>query len=478
MRRCRADSSVSGVYVSALDLFSIGIGPSSSHTVGPMRAGRMFVDELAARGLARSVVRLGCTLHGSLGATGVGHGTPDAVIAGLRGLAPESCDPDEVRGLWEALVRGETLSVAGVPMTRHDIVFEPFARGYGHPNALTLIASDDTATLLTRTYLSIGGGFVVEADAGQPVASSEAGRHAAALPAAPHDAPPAVLPARLPRSTYANAAGLLRESAGRSIASVALDDELQMFGPDTVDRGLAAIWAAMSACVEAGLSTRGALPGGLGVVRRAADAHSQLAARSSGSVSADEWVAVYAMAVNEENAAGGRVVTAPTNGAAGVVPAVLYHLVQQGATDAEVRSFLLTASAIGSIVKANASISGAEAGCQGEVGTACAMAAGGLCAVWGGTPEQVENAAEIAMEHHLGLTCDPVGGLVQIPCIERNAVAASTALTAARIALLGDGRHVVSFDTVIETMRQTGNDMSSRYKETSTGGLAVNVPYC
>ncbi|UFS58824.1 L-serine ammonia-lyase [Subtercola endophyticus] len=448
---------MTGIYVSALDLFSIGIGPSSSHTVGPMRAGRMFVDELAACGLSRSFDRLTCTLHGSLGATGIGHGTPDAVIAGLRGRVPETCDPAEVHGSWEELGQGETLSVAGVPLTRHDIVFEPFARGYGHPNALTLTAEHEGVTLLTRTYLSIGGGFVLTADAA-PEASA--------------------LPAHVPLSAYANADGLLREAQGRSIAAVALDDELQMFGRDAVDEGLDAIWAAMSACVRAGLSTRGGLPGGLGVTRRAADAHDQLSRRPLGSVSADEWVAVYAMAVNEENAAGGRVVTAPTNGAAGVVPAVLYHLVHEGASDADIRCFLLTASAIGSIVKANASISGAEAGCQGEVGTACAMAAGGLCAVWGGTPEQVENAAEIAMEHHLGLTCDPVGGLVQIPCIERNAVAASTALTAARIALLGDGHHVVSLDTVIETMRQTGNDMSSRYKETSTGGLAVNVPYC
>ncbi|MCU1480429.1 MAG: hypothetical protein JWQ19_1215 [Subtercola sp.] len=470
---------MTGVYVSALDLFSIGIGPSSSHTVGPMRAGRMFVDELAACGLSRSFDRLSCTLHGSLGATGIGHGTPDAVVAGLSGLVPETCDPAEVHGRWDALVQGETLSVAGVPLTRHDIVFEPFARGYGHPNALTLTAEHEGVTLLKRTYLSIGGGFVIAAHdvpAGEHATAGDAvtaGHLETAEPAAA-----AELPAHLPLSVYANAAGLLREAQGRSIAAVALDDERQMFGRDVVDEGLDAIWAAMRTCVQAGLTNRGGLPGGLGVVRRAADAHEQLSKRPAGSVSADEWVAVYAMAVNEENAAGGRVVTAPTNGAAGVVPAVLYHLVHEGASDADIRCFLLTASAIGSIVKANASISGAEAGCQGEVGTACAMAAGGLCAVWGGTPEQVENAAEIAMEHHLGLTCDPVGGLVQIPCIERNAVAASTALTAARIALLGDGHHVVSLDTVIETMRQTGNDMSSRYKETSTGGLAVNVPYC
>lgn len=450
---------MSGVYVSALELFSIGIGPSSSHTVGPMRAAAAFRAELADRGLIDQVDRLQCRLHGSLAATGIGHRTPDAVIAGLRGLAPETCDPAEVHGEWARLAAGKTLRVAGVPFTIADITFEPFARDLGHPNALTLMAGRQGEEVWSSCYLSIGGGFILRAGSTPP--------------------PPAEVP-----STYRTAGELLaltEADGGRSIAEIAWADEVALHGEQAARDGLDAIWAAMSGCIDAGVQADGMLPGGLRVRRRAAAARRALDEREARGerVTAEERLTVWAMAVNEENAGGGRVVTAPTNGAAGVLPSVLRMLVAERAAGLEqVRQFLLTAAAIGSIVKANASISGAEAGCQGEVGSACAMAAAGTTAVLGGSPRQVENAAEIAMEHHLGLTCDPVGGLVQIPCIERNAVASATALTAARIALLGDGEHVVSLDTVIETMRQTGADMSSRYKETSEAGLAVNVVEC
>ncbi|MGI6879414.1 L-serine ammonia-lyase [Microbacterium sp. gxy059] len=447
---------MSGVYVSALELFSIGIGPSSSHTVGPMRAAAAFREAVAALPRRAEVRRVRVRLHGSLGATGIGHGTPGAVIAGLGGADPTTCDPAEAPRLWEKLGDEGALDIDGVRLDRADVVFEPFARDYAHPNALTLEAhGDDGEELLAQTYLSVGGGFIRRADEEPGTA--------------------------VPRATraYGTMAELLELCGERGIAEIAWEDEIAIHGSeDAVQRGLDAIWAAMSACIDRGIATDGTLPGGLGVSRRAAAAWRHLSARPREQVTSGERVAVYAMAVNEENAAGGRVVTAPTNGAAGVIPAVLRYAVDEGADADAVRRFLLTASAIGSLIKANASISGAEAGCQGEVGSACAMAAAAVCATWGGTPAQIENAAEIAMEHHLGLTCDPVGGLVQVPCIERNAVAASTALTAARIALLGDGTHVVSLDVAIETMRQTGEDMSSRYKETATGGLAVNVPYC
>ncbi|MFT3889766.1 MAG: L-serine ammonia-lyase [Arachnia sp.] len=444
-----------GVYVSALDLFSIGIGPSSSHTVGPMRAGRDFRERLERAGLLDGVTRFRCRLEGSLAATGVGHGTPDAVIAGLRGHAPETVEPALVHGRWAALYRGEVLDVGGVAFRKDDIEFAPLSRPAGHPNSLALMAEADGVVVAEESYLSIGGGFI-----------RRVGEDAADAPAA------------RPTSTYRNMAELLALTADRTIADVAWRDEVAFHGADRAAEGLDAIWAAMRACVERGLDADGVLPGGLHVRRRAAAGWRRLraegVARQSG-----EALAMYALAVNEENASGGRVVTAPTNGAAGVLPAVLYYATVERdfPTDA-IRTFLLTATAVGSIFKANASISGAEAGCQAEVGSACAMAAAGLTAVRGGTPAQIENAAEIAIEHHLGLTCDPVGGLVQIPCIERNAIAASTALMATRLALLGDGSHIVPLDTTIETMRQTGADMSERYKETSQAGLAVNVVEC
>ena len=456
-------------YVSALDLFSIGIGPSSSHTVGPMRAALAFAERLAATGRLGAVHGVRCSLFGSLGSTGLGHGTPDAILAGLAGLSPETCDPTEVRNRWKDLTDGTTLLLNGshpVLVQKSDVSFEPRTRLPGHPNAMTLTAFSDDPTapaLLEETYYSIGGGFIRRD--GDPVR------------------PASLLPQPMP---YASSAALLAlcDRHGITIADVARANEVAIHGADRLDAGLDAIWAAMHACVEAGLMVTGILPGGLGVKRRAAAIRRQLDEYDGQSQrerdTSTEWLHAFALAVNEENASGGRVVTAPTNGAAGIIPAVAHYYLRfvPGADAAGIRRFLLTAVAIGSLVKANASISGAEGGCQAEVGSACAMAAGALCAVLGGSPRQVENAAEIAMEHHLGLTCDPVGGLVQVPCIERNAIAASTAVSAARLALHGDGTHLVSLDTVIETMRQTGMDMMTKYKETSEGGLAVNVIEC
>lgn len=458
-------------YVSAFDLFSIGIGPSSSHTVGPLRAAAAFASRLDDEGMLDRVDEVTCTLYGSLGSTGIGHGTPDAVIAGLRGLQPETCRPEDVRGAWSGLEPGATILLAGrrrIPISRDDIAFEPRTRLPGHPNALTLRAWGRDAAgersplpLLEETYYSIGGGFIRRD--GEEAAL--AARHAHPLP-------------------FASAAELLAicERDGIPICEVARRNEVALHGEEATRERLDLIWEAMAECVARGLSGEGTLPGGLGVWRRAARMREHLEAVQDdpGRATALEWLHAFALAVNEENASGGRVVTAPTNGAAGIVPAVAHYYLRfvPGASLEGIRQYLLTATAIGSLFKANASISGAEGGCQAEVGSACAMAAGALCAVLGGTPKQVENAAEIAMEHHLGLTCDPVGGLVQIPCIERNAIASSTAVSAARLALHGDGSHLVSLDTVIETMRQTGLDMSTKYKETSEGGLAVNVIEC
>lgn len=442
------------VYVSVMELFSIGIGPSSSHTVGPMCAGKRFLDVLDSHGL--SPTRLRVRLHGSLAATGLGHGTPAAAVAGLHGWDPVTCDTAAVPLLWERLADEGEVSIHGMRLAYKDVVFEPRARHHGHPNALTFEAYDDDGELLRAdTYLSIGGGFIKHAGGEQvPTGISK-------------------------EPSFSTAAGLLELCDERSIDDVAWREELALGrSPEEVRAGMDAIWAAMNASIEEGIRQEGPLPGGLGAQRRAKTSWQSVEGMHAFEGGAEQRLLVYAMAVNEQNAGGGRIVTAPTNGAAGVIPAVIRYAVDLGLGDDGIRRFLLTATAIGSLIKANASISGAEAGCQGEVGSACAMAAAGLTAVWGGTPQQVENAAEIAMEHHLGLTCDPVGGLVQIPCIERNAVAASTALTAARISLMGDGIHLVSLDVAIETMRQTGEDMSSRYKETAEGGLAVNVPYC
>ena len=477
-------------YVSVLDLFSIGVGPSSSHTVGPMRAARTFVRRLADDGALARVAGVRVVLCGSLGATGVGHGTPDAVVAGLVGLDPETCDPDRVPGGWEKLGDGARVALLGahdVVMRQDDVRLAPLTRMPGHPNGMRFTAlGADGAVLAEESYYSVGGGFVLTATELTEAAANEAAQVGAELSGAAPAPATGVTGVPFP---FANAAELLAQCSahGTSIARIAWENEVSLRPAEDVGAGVDRIWSTMSACVDNGLERQGVLPGRLGVRRRARAQRERLeAADERGADTTIEWLQAFAMAVNEENADGRRVVTAPTNGAAGIIPAVGRHFLRTHpdvAADGErrrraMRTYLLTAAAIGALYKRNASISGAEAGCQGEVGSACSMAAGALCAVLGGTPAQVENAAEIAMEHNLGLTCDPVGGLVQVPCIERNAIAACTAVSAARLALQGDGSHVVSLDTVIETMRQTGVDMSTKYKETSTGGLAVNVIEC
>lgn len=423
-----------------------------------MRAAADWVTRLDASGLLPATSHVRVKLCGSLGATGIGHGTPDAVVAGLCGAAPETVDPDTVRGAWSAHPDGDAIRLGGthpVPFHQADIVLAPLTRLPAHPNALVFSAFAGDRQLDEATYFSIGGGFIAR-DGERP------------SPQPPHPLP------------YASSADLLELCAREHTdhAGIAWRNEVAVHGEIGARDRLDAIWDAMNACVEAGMRGDGVLPGSLGVTRRAARLAHSLETQSDASTT--DWLQAFALAVNEENAAGGRVVTAPTNGAAGIIPAVAQYYLRfsPNASREGIHRFLLTAAAIGSVIKANASISGAEGGCQAEVGSACAMAAAGLCALLGGTPEQVENAAEIAIEHHLGLTCDPVGGLVQVPCIERNAIAASTAVAAARLARNGDGSHLVSLDTAIETMRQTGVDMSTKYKETAEGGLAVNVVEC
>ncbi|MFO1221183.1 MAG: L-serine ammonia-lyase [Burkholderiaceae bacterium] len=457
--------------VSVFDLFKIGIGPSSSHTVGPMRAASRFVRALADGALLRDTARVRCELYGSLGATGKGHGSDKAVMLGLEGDEPALVEPDTIAPRLAAIRSAKSIALGGTHAIafdeREDLVFLRRETLPFHSNAMRLTAfTASGATLAQKTYYSVGGGFVVGQD--------EAG--AAALVA---DATPLALPFATGEELLARC----RES-GLSIAGVMRTNERAWRSDGEIDAGLLRIWQAMQDGVARGCRAEGVLPGGFKVRRRAAELHRALLAKPEEALKDPlqvlDWVNLYALAVNEENAAGGRVVTAPTNGAAGIVPAVLhyYRRFVHGASDRGVVDFLLTAGAIGILYKENASISGAEVGCQGEVGVACSMAAGALCAVLGGTPEQVENAAEIGMEHHLGLTCDPVGGLVQIPCIERNAIAAVKAINAARMALRGDGMHHVSLDKVIKTMRETGADMQSKYKETARGGLAVNIVEC
>ncbi len=462
--------------ISTLEMFSIGVGPSSSHTVGPMRAATAFVTDLRDRGVLSSVAGVRVELCGSLGATGVGHRTPDAVVAGLRGHDPQTCDPAVVPSGWTGLGDCSEVRLLGdhpVTMAEADLRLAPLTRLPGHPNGMRFTAVDSAGVVVAeQVAYSVGGGFVV---------TEEELREADTLATTPTS--------REVPHPYSSAADLLSrcQEENLTIAGLVWANEVAWHGAEQAAEGIDAIWEAMSACVDAGLAGEGLLPGSLRVRRRARDQRAKLERLDEcGEDTTVEWLQAYAMAVNEENAAGGRVVTAPTNGAAGIVPAVGRHFLRirpdidrdPARRRAAMRTYLLTAAAIGTLYKLNASISGAEAGCQGEVGSACSMAAGAFCALLGGTPEQVENAAEIAMEHHLGLTCDPVGGLVQVPCIERNAVAACTAVAAARLARQGDGAHVVSLDAVIETMRQTGLDMSSKYKETSTGGLAVNVIEC
>jgi L-serine dehydratase len=449
------------VTISVFELFRVGIGPSSSHTVGPMRAARAFTEHLAAHDNATDVRRVRIHLYGSLGATGVGHGTVAAVILGLVGAQPHSVDPDAIPGVLAGITSSGMLPLfGGVPIdfeSNRDLLLHPDATLPGHPNGMQFEALDANGReILVRRSYSVGGGFVVdEADLDAP-----ADRDRVAVPFA-----------------YASADDLVRMCAmsGHSISTLKLANEHAVRPDADVRADLLALWQVMRDCVARGLRADGELPGGLGVKRRAAALHRSLAGHSDDPLAALDWVNLYALAVNEENAAGGRVVTAPTNGAAGIVPAVLHYYVHfvPGADDDGVVDFLLTAGAIGALFKMNASISGAEVGCQGEVGSACAMAAAGLAEVMGGSPGQVENAAEIALEHNLGLTCDPIGGLVQVPCIERNAMAAMKAINASRLALHGDGTHLVSLDQAIATMRDTGRDMHEKYKETARGGLAI-----
>lgn len=461
--------------IGVFDIFKIGIGPSSSHTVGPMRAARMFAKSLSGVLREDEIARVSVELYGSLGATGKGHGTHTAVMLGLSGHDPETVDVDAVDTFIEEIRKERRLSLLG----RHalsfdeagDILFRPFKTLPFHPNGMRCLAyGQDGHLLLERIYYSVGGGFVVQGDVGSQSA-----------PVPPN------LPnmAQLPRP-FRSGADLLQLCGqyGCSIADIMRANERHWRPDEETAAGLRRIWNTMQACVERGCSSSGVLPGPFKVKRRAPALLERLEARGGKEgpdpLTVMDYVNLYALAVNEENAAGGRVVTAPTNGAAGIVPAVLlyYSRFIEDANDKGIEDFLLTAAAIGILYKENASISGAEVGCQGEVGVACSMAAAALCAVLGGTPEQVENAAEIGMEHHLGLTCDPVGGLVQIPCIERNAIASVKAINAARMALHGDGNHTVSLDQVIKTMRETGADMLSKYKETSQGGLAVNIVEC
>ncbi|MFE1026372.1 L-serine ammonia-lyase [Streptomyces sp. NPDC058818] len=453
--------------ISVFDLFSIGIGPSSSHTVGPMRAARMFARRLRNEELLGSVASVRAELYGSLGATGHGHGTPKAVLLGLEGDSPRTVDVETADERVETIKSSGRIRLLG----EHEIAFAydddmvlhrrktlPY-----HANGMTLWAYGATGTeVLSKTYYSVGGGFVVDEDA--------------------VGADRIVLDDTVLKYPFRTGDELLRLSreTGLSISALMLENERSWRDEDEIREGLLEIWRVMQACVDRGMSREGILPGGLKVRRRAANTARKLRSEGDPQALAMEWITLYAMAVNEENAAGGRVVTAPTNGAAGIIPAVLHYYMNfvPGADEEGVVRFLLAAGAIGMLFKENASISGAEVGCQGEVGSACSMAAGALAEVLGGSPEQVENAAEIGMEHNLGLTCDPVGGLVQIPCIERNGMAAVKAVTAARMAMRGDGSHKVSLDKVIKTMKDTGADMSVKYKETARGGLAVNIIEC
>ncbi|WEV78619.1 L-serine ammonia-lyase [Janibacter cremeus] len=456
--------------LSVFDLFSIGIGPSSSHTVGPMRAAVTFGETLRDEGVLDQVRRVKGELFGSLGATGHGHGSNTAVLLGLSGERPEVCDPRSVTGKLSRIRDSGRLPLLG----EHEITFDeaedlvlhrrktlPL-----HPNGMTFTAwGEGEEPISSHTYYSVGGGFVI-------------GEDASGSTKVVADTTPVAHP-----FTTGDQLLAICEETGLSIAQVMLENEKSWRTEEEVRAELLHIWSVMQECIDNGVRSEGVLPGGLKVRRRAPELSRRL--RAEGANNEDplrgmDWLTLYALAVNEENAAGGRVVTAPTNGAAGIIPAVLRYYVDfvPGADDDGIVRFLLTAAAIGVVYKENASISGAEVGCQGEVGSACSMAAGAMAAVLGGSAAQVENAAEIGMEHNLGLTCDPVGGLVQIPCIERNAVASVKAITAARTALRGDGSHVVSLDKVVKTMRETGRDMKVKYKETARGGLAVNVIEC
>ncbi|MCW2307243.1 L-serine ammonia-lyase [Rhodobium gokarnense] len=461
------------MFLSVFELFKIGIGPSSSHTVGPMVAARRFIDGL--RRLDGAPAHVTATLHGSLAFTGKGHGTDRAVVLGLLGEQPETIDPDRVDEMIYDTKAAKRLTPEGLAPIAFDpdadIVFDYGPPLPGHANGMVFRAFDAAgATLAEEVFYSVGGGFVVTAAELDAVADDDS--PLTSVVAAPYP--------------FASAREMLEmgEKSGLSIADMKRANELVAHKVENLDAGLDAIWDAMNGSMERGLAVGGRLPGGLNVARRAREIHQKLTSERGRNDpfqhTVMDWLSVYAMAVNEENAAGGKVVTAPTNGAAGIIPAVIRYYVDHcphGCREG-VRTFLLTAAAIGGIIKHNASISGAEVGCQGEVGSASAMAAAGLASVLGGTNAQIENAAEIALEHHLGMTCDPIGGLVQVPCIERNGLGAVKAVTAASLSLRGDGTHFVQLDECIETMRQTGLDMNEKYKETATGGLASNVIEC
>ena len=457
------------MFLSVFDMFKVGVGPSSSHTIGPMVAAAMFLDHLRAQPF--KVAGVNATLHGSLAFTGVGHATDRAVILGLAGFRADNYDAEKAEAELARIAAEETVTPHDLGTLnfhpKDNVVFDYGPPLSGHTNGLVLRGTDAQGdVVIEQTYYSIGGGFVLTAE------ELAAGKDT-------DDGPPVPYP-------FKSAAEMLEMAtrSGKTIAAMKRANEASRMSHGDIDKGLSRIWEVMNACIDRGLATDGILPGGLSVKRRAKGIHDALQAERGMNLNAphtiNDWMSTYAMAVNEENAAGGQVVTAPTNGAAGVVPATIRYWLDHvpGATAAKIPDFLLTAAAIGGLIKFNASISGAECGCQAEVGSAAAMAASGLAAVLGGTPEQIENAAEIALEHHLGMTCDPVKGLVQVPCIERNGLGTIKAVSAASLALRGDGQHLVHLDVAIETMRQTGVDMSEKYKETALGGLAVNVPNC
>jgi L-serine dehydratase len=456
------------VHISVFDIFKIGIGPSSSHTVGPMRAARRFAELLVGNDAVKSVK---AELFGSLGFTGKGHGSDKAIILGLEGSEPNTVDVDAIPARIAAIAQRKQLELFGERVVEFDpdtaLVFHRREKLPLHSNGMRFTARNETGgVVLEKVFYSVGGGFVVD-HAGAPADGST-------------PADQVVVP--YPFNSGEDLLKLANEH-GMSISTLMLENEKTLMPEAEVRARVLAIWAAMDSCVKRGCAQEGILPGGLKVKRRAMAIHRKLKSDPAGDsdpLVIMDWVNLFALAVNEENAAGGRVVTAPTNGAAGIIPAVLmyYRRFLPNADDEGTLRFLLTAAAIGALYKKNASISGAEVGCQGEVGVACSMAAGALAEVMGGTPAQVENAAEIGMEHNLGLTCDPIGGLVQVPCIERNAMGAVKAINAARLALQGDGTHKVSLDKVIKTMWRTGADMSSKYKETARGGLAVNIIEC
>lgn len=455
--------------LSVFDLFKVGIGPSSSHTVGPMRAASVFINKLNELSLLNDVQQLTITLYGSLSATGIGHNTDSAIQLGLMGYDPETVDTQLTKSIIENIQKDETIRLSGTHQIgfvyARDIIFSDEILPL-HANAMSLSASKGDEILWSDTFYSVGGGFVLnEAEMTKGTTEDKS-----------------ILP-----YSFNSAAQLLMlcKTHNLSVSQLMMENEKTWRTEEEIKKGILHIWSVMQQCIANGMNNRGILPGGLNVRRRAWELHQKLLSVEkpnsiNSTLSAMEWVNLYALAVNEENAAGGRVVTAPTNGASGIIPAVLnyYMITSEDKNDDDIVRFFLSATAVGLLCKKNASISGAEVGCQGEVGSACAMASAGLAEILGATPEQLENAAEIGLEHNLGLTCDPVGGLVQVPCIERNAIGAIKAINAVQMAMRGDGNHIISLDKVINTMKITGRDMSSKYKETSKGGLAINTIEC